>query len=483
MAAPSCPPGRPGPVGGLSPGRSGARPPRTRRRAGGALGSGALASIRNRRVQILGLLSVSEGMPLGFVLQTLQVFLRGAGVSLRTIGLLQAVSLPWTLKFVWAPLVDRFAWRWPDRRRSWVLAMQFALAAGLGALAAFAARHLVQSNGRAVLAAGAATGIAALALALAFFSATQDIALNAYAVEILEPDEVGPASGLRILWYRVGMLISGALAIFASEWVPWPWVFAGLGCLFVLFTLLTLAAPRPRAAPAAPRSLAIAVWEPLRSYFSRPRALTVAVFLVFYKFGDNLGLSMVNPFLKDLCFSNAEIGLAVKTIGTASVIAGAGLGAALMTRMGLGRALWVFGVAQAAGSLLYAAAAATHPGPTDVALCGGLGVAATTRVATYVAIAGEYASQGMGTAAQLALVTRLCDRRYSATQYALLSSLFGLGRWASGPPSGWLAERLGYTTFFVAAALAAAPGLLLLQAIAPIGQRDVPGAALPPSEA
>jgi len=441
-----------------------------------------LASIRNRRVQVLGLLSVSEGMPLGFVLQTLQVFLRGAGVSLKTIGLLQAVSLPWTLKFLWAPLVDRYTWPWPDRRRSWVLAMQFALAAGMGALAAFAGRHLVAAGGRTVLAAGAASGIAVLGLALAFFSATQDIALNAYAVEILEPDEVGPASGLRILWYRVGMLVSGALAIFASEWIPWPWVFAGLGALFLLFMLLTLSAPRPRAAPPPPRSLAVAVWEPLRSYFARPGAIPVALFLVFYKFGDNLGLSMVNPFLKDLCFSNAEIGLAVKTIGTASVIAGAGLGAALMTRMGLGRALWVFGLAQAGGSLLYALAAATHPGATDFALCAELGVAPATRAATYLAIAGEYASQGMGTSAQIALVTRICDRRYSATQYALLSSLFGLGRWASGPPSGWLAERLGYTSFFVTAAVAAIPGLLFLQAIAPIRQREVPGAQLPPPE-
>ena len=431
-------------------------------------------------MQILGLLSVSEGMPLGFVLQTLQVFLRGAGVSLRAIGLLQMVSLPWTLKFLWSPLVDRYFWPWPDRRRSWVLAMQLALAAGMGSLAAFVARNLVLEQGRAVLAAGAALGIAVLALALAFFSATQDIALNAYAVEILEPDEVGPASGLRILWYRVGMLLSGALAIFASEWVPWPLVFSGLGALFLLFMLLTLSAPSPRFAPAAPASLAVAVFEPLRSYFARPRALTVALFLVFYKFGDNLGLSMVNPFLKDLCFSNAEIGLAVKTIGTVSVIAGAGAGAALMTRMGLGRALWVFGLAQAAGSLLYAAAAATHP-VADVSLCGGAGVAQVTRFATYLAIAGEYASQGMGTSAQLALVTRLCDRQYSATQYALLSSLFGLGRWASGPPSGWLAERLGYPSFFVMAAVAAVPGLLLLQRIAPLAQREVPGAAFPPA--
>jgi PAT family beta-lactamase induction signal transducer AmpG len=418
-------------------------------------------------------------MPLGFVTSALQVFLRGAGVSLQTIGLLQSISLPWTLKFLWSPLVDRWAWRWPDRRRSWVLAMQLALAGGLGAMAAWVAHRLVPDGaGRLVLAAGAATGVAALGLLVAFFSATQDIALDAYAVEVLEPDEVGPASGLRIMWYRIGMLVAGALAIFASEWIPWPWVFAGLGAVFLLLALLTLAAPAPRAAAPPPRSFGAAVVEPFRSFFARPRAATVALFLVFYKFGDNLGLSMVNPFLKDLCFSNAEIGLAVKTVGTAATIGGAGLGAALMTRMGLGRALWVFGIAQAASNLLYALAAATHPGHADVALCSGLAVSASTRAATYVAIAGEYAAQGMATAALIALVTRLCDRRYSATQYALLSSLFGLGRWMSGPPSGWMAEQLGYTAFFAAAALASIPGLLLLQAVAPIGQRGVPLAGL-----
>ena len=439
-----------------------------------------MASLRSRRIQVLGLLSVPSGLPLGFVTNTLQVFLRGAGVSLRTIGLFQVISVPWTLKFLWAPLVDRWAFRRPDRRRSWVLAMQLALAGALGALAAFTARRLVPGDGsRMVLAAGAATGIAALGLLISFFSATQDIALDAYAVEVLAPDEVGPASGLRIMWYRIGMLMGSALAIFASEWIPWPWVFASLGTLFVLFTLLTLAAPAPATPVAPPRSFGAAVWEPLASYFARPGAVTVAAFLVLYKFGDNLGLSMVNPFLVDLCFSRAEIGLAVKTVGTVATIAGAGAGAALMTRMGLGRALWVFGLGQAASMLLYAAAAATHAGATDVALCVGAAVSPVTRAATYVAIAGEYAAQGMATSALIALVTRLCDRRYSATQYALLSSLFGLGRWLSGPPSGWLAEQLGYRWFFVAAALFATPGMVLLQAIAPIRQREVRGAELP----
>jgi PAT family beta-lactamase induction signal transducer AmpG len=454
-----------------------------------------MSALRSRRVQFAGLLMLSSGMPLGFVMNTLQVFLRGAGVSLKTIGLLQIVSVPWAFKFLWAPLVDRFSVPWLGRRRGWIAAMQLALAAALGGLAAYVARHLVPGpSGHEVLTAGAATGVAVLALGIALLSATQDIALDAYTVEVLEADEVGPASGLRIMWYRIGMLAAGALAIFASEWVPWPWVFGSLGAVFAGLVLLTLAAPEPRVVAVAPRTFQEAVVEPFRNFFQRRRAVEVALFLVFYKFGDNLGGSMVNPFLKDLCFSNAEIGLMVKTIGTAATIAGAGAGAALMTRLGIGRALWVFGFAQAGGNLLYALAAATHPGATDVLLCGDASVSALTRAATYVAVAGEYASQGMATSALLAYITRLCDRRYSATQYALLSSLFGLGRTLSGPPSGWMAERLGYESpacsgwgaehlgyewFFLCAALLAVPGFLFLQRVAPIQQRDLPEGEIP----
>jgi PAT family beta-lactamase induction signal transducer AmpG len=363
-----------------------------------------------------------------------------------------------------------------------VLLAQVALALALGALAAVAARSLVpDASGRAVLATGAASAIAVLALLFVFAAATQDIALDAYAVEVLRPDEVGPASGLRIAWYRIGMLGSSAVAVFASQWVPWPVVFGALAVAFLLFTGLTLAASEPEQPAAPPRSLGSAVWEPFQSYFRRRDAVAIALFLVLYKFGDNLGLSMVNPFLKDLCFSNAEIGLAVKTIGTFSTVAGAGMGAALMTRMGLGRALWLFGLAQAASMLLYSLAAATHPGAIDIAACSGAGVSAATRAATYAAIAGEYATQGMATAAMIALVTRVCEKRYSATQYALLSSLFGLGRVASGPPSGWLAQALGYQAFFGLATLCALPGLLLLQRIAPIRQREVPSLEAPPA--
>jgi PAT family beta-lactamase induction signal transducer AmpG len=436
-----------------------------------------LSKIRQKQIQLLGLLSLSSGMPLGFVFNTLPIFLRGAGVDLKTIGILQSVSLPWTLKFLWSPLVDRFALRWPGRRRSWVLLTQLGLAAGLAVLAFVVSRSLLtDAAGRSTLAPGAPAVIGLLVFAWVFVSATQDIAIDAYAVEFLRKEEQGAASGLRIMYYRIGMLLAGAVAVFASDFVPWPWVIAGLGACFLAFTGITLAAAEPEVPTSPPRTLAAAVWEPLAGFARRDHALVVALFLVFYKFGDNVGGSMVNPFLKDLCFTNKEIGLAVKTIGTAATILGAGAGAALMARFGLGRSLWIFGVAQAAGNLVYAVAAATHPGTIDIHLCGAGGIAASTRAATYVAIAFEYAAQGMGTSALIALITRLCEKRYSATQYALLSSIFGLGRWISGPVSGYLAQHLGYEPFFVAATFCALPGFVLLQLLAPIQQRDVPAA-------
>jgi PAT family beta-lactamase induction signal transducer AmpG len=432
--------------------------------------------LKSKRVQLLAALSLSSGMPLGFVFNSFQIFLRGAGVDLKTIGVLSAVSTPWSLKFLWSPVVDRFAFGRPDRRRSWVILAQVGLAVGFFALAAYAAYALGTdpATGRARLAAGAATTIGFIALFITIWSATQDIALDAYAVEVLEPEEQGPASGLRVMWYRLGMLVAGALSIFAAQWLPWPVVFALIGALFLASIALTLRAVPPARPAAPPRSLTAAVIEPFRTYFGRPQAITIGLFLVLYKFGDNAAGTMVNPFLKDMCFTNAEIGLAVKVIGTAATIAGTGVGAAIMARVGLARALWVFGVAQAGAIGFYALAAATRAAPLDVALCATApAIGAVARAWTYVGIAAEYASQGMGTAALLALILRVCDKRYSATQYALLSSLFGLGRTVSGVPSGFLAVRLGYAGFFVACIVLAIPGFLVLHRIAPLGAREV----------
>jgi MFS transporter, PAT family, beta-lactamase induction signal transducer AmpG len=430
--------------------------------------------LKSKRIAILSVLSTASGMPLGWVYTTLQFFLIALGIPKSTIGLLSGVSFPWVFKFLWAPLVDRYALRWPGRRRSWVIIAQLALAGTFGILAAFAWRALAAKSAGGMLP-HAPLLIGLLAVAVAFFSATQDIALDAYAVEVLHEDEQGPVSGLRILFYRIGMLLAGAFAVSATDWLPWPAVFLGLGAVFAGFTLLVLAAPEPDRPAVAPRTLTKAVVEPLRSYFARPDAIGIALFLVFYKFGDNMGGTMVNPFLKDLCFSNAEAGAALKTIGTIATIAGSLLGGFLLPRMGLGRALWIFGVLQAGANAVYSLAAISRHVPLDISQCAALpSIDAATRLWTYGAITAEYGAQGMATAAQAVLLLRVCDRRYSATQFALLSSLFALGRWGSGLPSGFLVERLGYPLFFaLCATVMALPGFLFLHRIAPFSEREV----------
>ncbi len=431
--------------------------------------------LTSKRIAILSVLSTASGMPYGWVITgTLQVFLVALGFSRSTIGLLSGVSLPWALKFLWAPLVDRYALPWPGRRRSWMIVAQLALAGTMGVVAAFAWRALAARSAGGTLPHAAVT-IGVLALAVAFFSATQDIAYDAYAVEVLHVEEQGPVSGLRILFYRLGMLVAGAAAISATDWVPMPIVFLALGGIFVLFTGLVLAAPEPDRPAEPPRSLGRAVVDPLRSYFARPDAIAIALFLVFYKFGDNMGGTMVTPFLKDLCFSNAELGAAIKTIGTVATITGSLLGGFLLARMGLGRALWIFGALQALANVVYSGAALSRHVPIDVAQCAALpAIGAATRLWSYGAISTEYFTQGMATAAQAVLLLRVCDRRYSATQFALLSSLFGLGRWASGLPSGLLVERLGYPLFFaVCATIMAVPGFVFLHRIAPFAEREV----------
>jgi PAT family beta-lactamase induction signal transducer AmpG len=439
--------------------------------------------LKSKRIAAVSVLSAASGMPYGWIVSgTLQVFLVALGFSRSAIGLLSGVSLPWALKFLWAPLVDRYALRWPGRRRSWMIMAQLALAATFGAIAAFAWRALAARSAGGMVA-HAALFIGLLSLAVAFFSATQDIAYDAYTVEALHKDEQGPVSGLRILFYRLGMLLASAVAISASAWVPLPVVFLAIGVVFVAFTLVVLASPEPDRPAAPPRSLTRAVVDPLRSYFARSDAIAIALFLVFYKFGDNMGGTMVIPFLKDLCFSNAELGVALKTIGTIATIVGSLSGGFLLTRIGLGRALWIFGVFQAAANLVYSGAAASRGVPLEFARCASLpAIDAVTRLWSYAAISTEYFAQGMATAAQAVLLLRVCDRRYSATQFALLSSLFGLGRWASGLPSGFLVERMGYPLFFAACAtVMALPGFFFLRRIAPFAQREVTLAVDPAS--
>lgn len=426
------------------------------------------------RLVPLAVLQVSSGMPYGFLITgAFAVFLRSAGVSLTDIGLLSLVSLPWNLKFLWAPIVDRYAFRWPDRRRSWLLISQVALAAGFIAIAGLVfywVRSGTPLDGTLLLV------LASIALFIAFAGATQDIAVDAFAVEYLRPEEQGPASGLRTMFWRIGFLLTAGAAVFLADplvWAGlgvtvgkndiWAWVFAVIALLFLPLLWLTVRCPPAERPAEAPRSLAKAVIEPLSSFFRRPGALWLAAFLFFYKFGDNLSSSMWIPFLVDHGITRAEIGILSKTLGSAAVIAGATAGGALIPRLGLGRALWIFGVVQGLSSGFYALASYFDG----------------ERWSVYLAIVGENVAIGLGTPALLTVCLRACEKRLGATQYALLSSIFALGRWATGPPAGMIAEGSGYTALFLCGIAAAVPGLLILHVIAPFHQREVISPAIP----
>jgi PAT family beta-lactamase induction signal transducer AmpG len=412
------------------------------------------------------------------------VFLVDLGISRAKIGLLSSVSLPWTLKFLWAPLVDRFALPWPGRRRSWVMLMQLALALAFGALAGYA-WVLLRAKEAGAIPENAPLVLGLLAVLVAVLAATQDIAYDAYTVEFLRQDEHGAAPGIRAIYYRLGMLLAGAVAISLSDRLGWPLVFALIGGLFAACVLIVLANAEPESPPPPPRSLAKAVVEPFRTFFARGDAVPIAFFLALYKFGDNTAGTMVNPFLKDLCFSNEELGAAVKTIGLLAAMAGSWAAAWVTLRIGVARALWVFGVIQALANLLYTGTALSRGLPLDAHLCAGLPpLDLATRLWAYTGIAGEQSAQAMASVAQGALLLRITDRRNSVTQFALLSSLFAVGRWSAGLPSGFLVEALGYPLFFTVCATAlAVPGFFFLQRIAPFGQRDVAVAPAEPGPA
>ena len=395
------------------------------------------------RTGAVTLLSFSSGLPLGLVLYTVPYWMQQEGIDIKTIGLVSAAQIPYAFKFIWSPLMDRFAPAW-GRKRAWILVGQLMLMASVAAFA---------------LSAGGPTAalIALLTLLVSFASATQDIAVDAYAVEVLRPEERGVAVGARNALARAAMF-TGRILNTAGPKLGWAPAFAAVAAIFVPFAVVTLRAPEPDVPPPPPRTLRDAVWEPFVGFFRHARALEIAAFLFFYKFADNLASALVSPFLGQLGYDSYDIGVAQGTIGLLATVAGTFLGGVLSTPLGLGRALWVFGLLQAVSNLGYVAIAE-------------LGV---NRPVMYTAIAIEAATSGMGTGAFGVLLLRLTQRRFSATQYALFSSIFALGRTFAGPPAGALVDAIGWRDFLLFTVPMAIPGLLLLQRFVPWRSREIP---------
>jgi PAT family beta-lactamase induction signal transducer AmpG len=415
------------------------------------------AALGSRRIGAVTIQSFSSGLPLGLVWIALPAYLTYRGVDIRTVGLFSLAQAPWTFKFLWAPLLDRFEPRFLGRKRSWIVVWQGALLVGIGLLALAGASPGV----------GVVVGLAAL---IAFASASQDVVIDGYAVDVLETSEQGPAVGARVALYRAATLLSGAVAITLGERLGWPVVFAGLAFLYVpLAGAVVWSPPPPPEAARPPRTLREAVFEPLVDIFRRSRALQIVAFLLLYKFGENLATALTRPFLIQKCFVPEDVGLATATIGLAAIIVGTFVGGFSTERIGLTRALWLFGAIQAIGFLGYVVVDRGTPGsPCGGGVTGAVVQTLGSRLVMYAAVAVENAAQGMATGAFGVLLLRLTQKQFSSTQYALFSSVFAIGRTIVGPPAGFLVDAVGWTPFFLISVAASVPGLVLLHRFAPL---------------
>lgn len=393
------------------------------------------ATGRNWRIVSIGLLGFASGLPLALSGSALQAWFTTAGMSLRDIGWITLIGQAYVFKFLWAPLLDRLPLPFLGRRRGWILVMQLLCGAALISMSFYAPQ-------------GAASTLAFLGVLLAFASATQDIAYDAHRTDLLRPEERGWGTAFMQGGYRAAMLVSGALALILADHVGWAWVYRLMGALMLAAMVVTATSPEaPDEQPT--RSFAEAVVQPFMDFFDRYGKLALGwlALMVLYKLCDAFALSLSTTFLLRVPqFTLTQLGAINKTFGLLAGLLGALAGGWVVTRMRLFPALLVLGVAQALVNLGYIWL--VHSGPNLYAL------------ATVVGM--ENFFSGLGSTAFVVLVTALCNVRFSATQYALLSSLAAVGRVFLGPLAAWLVPQVGWSNFFAITALSALPGLLLV---------------------
>ncbi|MBW1739929.1 MAG: AmpG family muropeptide MFS transporter [Deltaproteobacteria bacterium] len=417
----------------------------------------------DRRVIAILFLGFSSGLPLALTFGTLSLWLAEVGVSKTTIGLFALMGAPYTFKFLWAPLVDRmpvpYLTRRLGRRRGWAIVTQLAL---MATIAGLGATNPVAHPGLTAL----------FALGVAFWSASQDIVIDAYRVEILEERQYGAGAAMIVLGYRIGMLVSGAGALYLATYVSW---FATYGLMAAFMTIgiaTVLLNPeptvhqsresieqerriagyldaRPHLQGKKARALAWiygAVISPFAEFMGRRGWLMILLFILLYKFGDALAGVMSNPFYVELGFTKIQIASISKAFGLGATIIGGMIGGVIVNRMGILKSLFVCGILQMLSNLMFAVLAMVGNDPAMLSLT----------------IAVENLSGGMGTAAFVAYLSSLCNIAYTATQYALLTSFMAFGRTVLSSSGGWLADHMSWISFFVVTTGAALPGLLLL---------------------
>lgn len=392
------------------------------------------ALFTNRRMLSTLLLGFSSGLPIALCGSTLQAWFTVAGVNIVAIGALTLVQYPYSLKWLWSPLLDRYVPPFLGRRRGWICIMQLVLAVVIAVMA------FLKPQTHAWL-------LGALAVVLAFFSSTQDIGIDAYRTDLLKPEERGLGSAMVASGYRIAMIISGGLALIIAASVGWRMTYLLMASLMTMGVLVTFWSPELAKPVTPPSKLSAAFINPFKEFLSRDAAIAILVFIILYKLSDAMALSLGSVFLiRDLGFSLTDVGVIYKVAGVGATIAGAFAGGIFMVRLGLFRALMIFGIAQGLCNLLYMALAMTGKNYT-------LLVAAITL---------ENLFSGMGTVAFVAFLMSLCDYRYTATQFALLSAFSAVGRIVIGPIAGVMVEHIGWAQFYFWTVIMAVPGLLLL---------------------
>ncbi len=404
-------------------------------------------ALLNRRMLICVFIGLSSGLPLYLLLNLLPAWLRSEQVDLKAIGLFTLIQVPYAWKFLWSPLLDRYALPVLGRRRGWMLVTQLLLLASIPLFGQLYPQRDLWA-------------IAYLAATVAFFSASQDIVLDAYRREILPEVELGLGNAIYVNAYRISSLIPGALALILADHLPWSYVF-WITALFMLpGIVMTLVVAEPALRKAGPQTLKEAVIEPFREFIRRDGsrgAVLVMLFIFLYKLGDSMATALATPFYLDMGFTKSDIGIIAKNAGLWSSVAGGMLGGLWMLRLGINRGLWLFGVVQLVSILGFAWLA--HENRPDKLLLAGV-------------IAFEAFGVGLGTTAFVAFIARATDPRYTATQFALFTSLAAVPRTVVNAATGWMVEHIGWFNFYLVCTALALPGMALLLRVAPWNDLD-----------
>lgn len=400
-----------------------------------------------RRMLICVFIGFSSGLPLYLLFNLVPAWLRSEHVDLKTIGLFALIQFPYTWKFLWSPLLDRYVVPMLGRRRGWMLVTQLGLLAVIASLGAFSPQSDLSS-------------IVFIATALAFLSATQDIVLDAYRRELLSDVELGMGNAVYVNAYRIAGLVPGSLSLILADTMPWNVVFIITALFMLPGVVMTLSVNEPhRATP--PSTLREAVVEPFHEFVTRNgwnSALLILAFILFYKLGDSMCTALATPFYLDMGFSKTDIGLIAKNAGLWPAVTGAFLGGAWMLKIGINRALWLFGVVQVVS--IFGFAWLAYIGHHDV-----IGALERTQLALVIGV--EAFGVGVGTSAFVAFIARTTHPAYTATQFALFTSLAAVPRTFANAATGWIVEAIGWMGLFLLCVVLAIPGMLLLFKVAP----------------